>query len=275
MNKTKVNFIWFSYKDDKDLLMQSMRSVVKLYEGRDDVEVLMTVVDDGLAPMVVNGDYTWIVDALGSYIPIRFKQSFYPRNGNLIGRENFSGQVKEMARAAEGAEILVKIDSDTLLLNDDWLMTFAEDKKALLAGSFKGLPNYPMGNCYAVRANTMEWLRHDVETYPAWINSFEDYEVGVRLHRCADGNMNYAHRYRSGVEDGFWLCSPRQVNSNVLSARVCSCGFDAASVPPDKKDDYKKLQLQVMQGVLTDMYGAEETASEEAEVCEAECVTDD
>lgn len=227
--------VWFAYGPDQNLLMESVRAFRRTLP-----KAKLTVCDDGFCalPRLVRAK----LEADG----ITYRKTFYPRGGNLLGPENLKGQVSEMARAAEGADVLVKIDCDTLLLRSDWVEALADEPEALLAGSYKGLHNYPMGHCYAVRASILPELLKDVETYPGWAACYEDYEIGTRLHRLAGGNMDYALRWRSGVDDGFWLCDPQQITKVALSARVVSCGFCLGQVPHDQRANYKRAQAEIM-----------------------------
>lgn len=227
--------VWFAYGPDQNLLMESVRAFRRTLP-----KAKLTVCDDGFCalPRMVRAK----LEADG----ITYRKTFYPRGGNLLGPENLKGQVAEMARAAEGADVLVKIDCDTLLLRSDWVEALADEPEALLAGSYKGLHNYPMGHCYAVRASILPELLQDVETYPGWAACYEDYEIGTRLHRLAGGNMDYALRWRSGVDDGFWLCDPKQITQAALSARVVSCGFCLGQVPHDQRANYKRAQAEIM-----------------------------
>lgn len=234
--------VWFAYGPDQNLLMESVRSVRRTLP-----KAKLTVCDDGFCalPRLVRER----IESVG----VTYRKTFYPRGGNLLGPENLKGQVAEMARAGEGSDVLIKIDCDTLLLRSDWVEALADEPEALLAGSYKGLHNYPMGHCYAVRAAVLPELLKDVETYPGWAACFEDYEIGTRLHRLAGGNMDYALRWRSGVDDGFWLCNPEQITQAALSARVVSCGFGMGAVKPECRADYKRAQAEVMSRLLDDL----------------------
>lgn len=231
----KIAAVWFSFAPDQCLLLESVRAFRRTLP-----EAALTVCDDGFCalPRLVR-------DRLAEW-GVTYRKTFYPRGGHLLGPENLKGQVAEMVRAAEGADVLVKIDCDTLLLRADWVEALADEPQALLAGSYKGLHNYPMGHCYAVRAAVLPELLKDVETYPGWAACFEDYEIGTRLHRLAGGDMDYALRWRSGPEDGFWLCNPEQVAQAALGARVVSCGFGMGAVPPEQREAYKRRQAEVM-----------------------------
>ncbi len=238
----KTAVIWFSYGADAELLKESVRSVLRILPT-----AALTVCDDGFyaVPRAVR---TWLEER-----GVTYRKTFYPRAGNLLGPENLKGQVREMARAGEGADVLIKIDCDTLLLRADWIEALKDEPRSLMAGSYKGLHNYPMGHCYAVRVSALPALVEDVETYPGWAACYEDYEIGTRLHRISGGDMDYALRWRSGQEDGFWLCNPNEVAETVLQGRVLSCGFGWGAVAPADKAQYKAAQLAIMKRVNDDM----------------------
>lgn len=253
-----IGVIWFCYGPDGEILLESMRSVKRTLDkaGHDS---LFFVYDDGFKPL----DAT-VREQVESVYHAHYEKQFHQRNTNLLGPEHLKAQTKAMAVAGRFCDVLIKIDCDTLLLKCDWVEALMDSYPfdpngniVSMAGSYKGLKNYPMGNCYAIRTanGILDALAKDCETYPAWANSFEDYEVGTRLHRLANGNDDYAIRYRSGPEDGFWLCDPQQVNSNAKGARVVSCGFSFTATPMDKKAEVKALQLKTMKLLNDDVEG--------------------
>lgn len=244
----RISVVWFSYAADAQLLVESVKSVKRSVANLH----RMSVYDDGFNA-IPRSTRTWLEEN-----GVHYEKTFYPREGNLLGPENLKGQVRAMLKAGEGADFLVKIDCDTLLLQSDWIEAMALEPQALMAGSYKGLHNYPMGHCYAVRCSALPALVKDVETYPGWAACFEDYEIGTRLHRIANGDMDYALRWRSGVDDGFWLCGPDQVTQAVLNARVVSCGFGIQGVPLEQREKYKFDQAQVMAMVNSDVEKAKE-----------------
>ena len=249
----QIGVVWFSYGPDGDLLLESMRSVRRTLEAAGH-EHIFYVFDDGFMPLSDD-----VRDKVENEYHAMYVKQFHPRNTNLLGPEHLKEQTKAMALAGRFADVILKIDCDTLLLKCDWIEELMKEHSynPLMVGSYKGLKNYPMGNCYAVKTEDrlLDRLAKDCETFPAWANSFEDYEVGTRLHRLAEGNDDYAIRYRSGVEDGFWLCDPQQVSSAAKNARVVSCGFGFTACPANKKAEYKAMQKMVMQRLNDDVEG--------------------
>lgn len=237
--------VWFTYSRDEPLVKRSIEAAM-LTLGDD---AFYLVADDGFSSC--SEDFTaWCADRRVFYI-----QTLWSRDRNLLGPEHLKGATRLMAEVAAFCTVVVKIDSDALLMRRDWLDRLADSRTAVMTGSYKGLHNYPMGNCYALKADVCTTLAADCETYPAWAHSFEDYEIGVRLHRLSGGNPRYAIRYLCAPNDGFWLCTPQQVNvaAALENARVVSCGFDYQSTPPQHREAYKKAQVEVMEKLLKGM----------------------
>lgn len=78
-------------------------------------EALVTVVDDAAAPVPENVRRAFL--AYGA----RYRQSSFPRCGNLRGPECVRGIISTLARGAADDDIVVKIDSDTALLSGAWI----------------------------------------------------------------------------------------------------------------------------------------------------------
>lgn len=238
-NKT-ISVIWFTFKNDEKLVVESIKSVLTNIPN-----AKLHIIDDGFAA-VSKETRNWIIQQKNT----KYYKSFYPRSGHLLGQDNLKNQVKYMldVTKTDKSDVLVKIDSDTMILNADWIVDFLEDDVTLITGSYKLSCDYPMGNCYAVKSSVLQPLYDDVIAYPGWGQCYEDYEVGQRIHRYADihGITDWIHCWRSGVEDGFWLCDPLQVTEAARSARVISCGFSMGSIEAAKVAEYKQQQLNVM-----------------------------
>lgn len=236
--------LWFTYSRDEHIVRRSIESA-RLTLGA----AVYVVADDGFSPC---SEYfaDWCAERGVVYL-----QTLWSRDRNLLGPEHLKGATRLMAEVAAHCKVVVKIDSDAILMRRDWLDRLADSRVAVMSGSYKGLHNYPMGNCYAVKAEVCAALAEDCETFPAWAHSFEDYEVGVRLHRLSGGNPRYTIRYLCNPADGFWLCNPQQVNvaAALENARVVSCGFGYQSTPPEQREAYKKAQAEVMEKLLEGM----------------------
>lgn len=111
-------------------------------------EAVITVVDDSAAPLP-KGVRSVLV-ATGS----RYRQTGWTRNGNLRGPECVRGIISTLAGEAEDEDVIVKIDSDTLLLSGGWVRDMQSNGLALHASGYQ-VPSHPSersayGPCYAI-----------------------------------------------------------------------------------------------------------------------------
>lgn len=111
-------------------------------------EAVITVVDDSAAPLPER--VRSVLVATGS----RYRQTGWPRNGNLRGPECVRGIISTLAGEAEDDDVIVKIDSDTLLLSGEWVCDMQRNGLALHASGYQ-VPSHPSersayGPCYAI-----------------------------------------------------------------------------------------------------------------------------
>lgn len=208
-NKTQnrfYDFIIFTYLGDRFTLFPCLFNIVKTFG--DEIGTIF-VCDDGFAPM---DEVT--IDAIMKIHPrIKYEQSGWKRNGNLIGTAHSIGYMTTCKRLIdEGffkSPVIVKVDPDASIYQKDWLDRFYNSKYALV-GSFKEMEDYPMGNCYAFKSSYVSEVLNDMCKFKPFFNCFEDYEIAVRIARVADKNGNETDimRYMSGPQDGFILQQP-------------------------------------------------------------------
>ena len=89
-----------------------------------------------------------VVDELGAV----YDQTSWMRGGNLRGPGAIVGVLRSMAADASPDDILVKLDSDTALLDGDWLQWMAPHPECLWYSSGDDR-HLTYGCCYAVRAH--------------------------------------------------------------------------------------------------------------------------
>ncbi len=111
-------------------------------------EAVVTVVDDSAAPVPPEARRALV--AYGA----RYRRSSFPRCGNLRGPECVRGIISTLAGDAEDEDVLVKIDSDTLLLSGGWILDMQRNGLAFHAAGYQ-TPSRPLerctyGNCYAI-----------------------------------------------------------------------------------------------------------------------------
>ena len=109
--RNKIAIFIMSFSGDEGCLFQCVRALEKL-SPRYDFEIF--VIDDGHNPL--------------ENIPenVHYSKSFFNRNGNLNGRECVEGMLFCMLEAARlsGADVVIKIDSDIILNNLNWVKDF-------------------------------------------------------------------------------------------------------------------------------------------------------
>lgn len=111
-------------------------------------EAVITVVDDESAPLPERVRASLV--AAGA----RYRQTGWTRNGNLRGPECVRGIISTLAGEAEENDVIVKIDSDTLLLSGGWVRDMQRNGRAFHAAGYQ-TPSRPLerctyGNCYAI-----------------------------------------------------------------------------------------------------------------------------
>lgn len=111
-------------------------------------EAVITVVDDSAAPLPER------VRSVLMLTGARYCQTGWTRNGNLRGPECVRGIISTLAGEAEDEDVIVKIDSDTLLLSGGWILDMQRNGLALHASGYQ-VPGHPSersayGPCYAI-----------------------------------------------------------------------------------------------------------------------------
>lgn len=133
----------FTYSGDAHILGENVLCLKMALPEAD-----VVIVDDAHNPCPID-----IKEDLIS-IGVEWRQSSWKRNGNLRGPEAILGIVHEMLMSAKrDNDILLKVDSDTLILDGKALREFACSNKVLW-GSFSKI--CAMHGCaYAVRAGAL------------------------------------------------------------------------------------------------------------------------
>lgn len=130
-------------------------------------EAVITVVDDESAPIAERARIA-LVEA-----GARYRQTGWTRNGNLRGPECVRGIISTLDGEAEDEDVIVKIDSDTLLLSGGWVRDMQRNGLALHASGYQ-VPSHPSersayGPCYAIsgraaRLAAEELMKADIPT---------------------------------------------------------------------------------------------------------------
>lgn len=254
--KIRVTVCWPAYRDDSELLLESLRAARNAFSKFPRFDVTYVMLDDAWCRVddISRGKF------LSCDKTIRFVTD-YRRGPMILGGENLLGQCEAFLRAAEEteADILIKMDCDTQLFNADWIEQFADDTKAMAGGAFDFGLNNPIsmfGGCYCLKRSILRPLVEDCRKYPAHKKAWEDYEVSMRVFRLCNGDMDSLMRWRDGLADLFIVIPVNLANDSLKGARWVSLGWDFTSQPDDKKAEYKKKMLEWMRR-LNDLYEAE------------------
>ena len=138
-----IRIYLFTYAGDADEALVCVRCAAAALP-----EAVITVVDDSAAPLPER------VRSVLMLTGARYCQTGWPRNGNLRGPECVRGIISTLAGEAEDEDVIVKIDSDTLLLSGGWVRDMQRNGLALHASGYR-VPRNPSersayGNCYAL-----------------------------------------------------------------------------------------------------------------------------
>ena len=138
IKKMKIAMLFFSYKNDEQLLAQALRAVPRLRELNPNDTIDIYVRDDATAPMSKAPD------------GVDYKQTTFNRCGNLNGLDCVEGMAGEYSAIIEagGYDWLVKLDCDTYLNSLDWLRD-NDPERTTHVGTVT-ISNYAAGACYAV-----------------------------------------------------------------------------------------------------------------------------
>lgn len=233
----KCTALVFTYRGD-EVITPICVDFIKETLGKD---VHIVVADDGLNA-VFQDTRNKLIE-----MGVDYRQTSWPRFGNLLGPDHLTGATDLMAQLAKDCDIIVKIDPDACLLRRDWIDRLYLDDKAVMTSAYKTSLNYMMGNSYAVKASACADLAKDAKNYPGWNNCFEDYEIGQRLARLAGGDPTCAIRYPCSLDGGFILTNPWDFNVTLCleRCRVYCSGFTYGSTPPEQRQEYKNKQAEV------------------------------
>lgn len=113
-----------------------------------------------------------------------WRESSWPRGGNLREAPAISGVLRELCQSVlDGAEIVIKLDPDTLITGRSWLDDFISSQALLTAADDRG---YMYGCCYAMRADLALELFRSFQQYPPHGGAVEDIAISTRFYLLHD-----------------------------------------------------------------------------------------
>lgn len=158
---------------------------------------VVTVVDDTNAPVPESVRRTLV--AYGA----RYRQTDFPRCGNLRGPECVRGIISTLAEGAADADIVVKIDSDTALLSGGWIES--------MPGA--GLDWYSCGTgarrffglCYAMSGKAARLASEAIQYAHLPENAPEDLTIGrTVINLCGVERGQFASPWTPENREGRW-----------------------------------------------------------------------
>lgn len=132
-----IRIYLFTYAGDADEAQACVRCALAALP-----EAVITVADDDADPVPERTRKALL--AAGA----RYRQTSFPRYGNLRGPECVRGIISMLAGEAADDDIVVKIDSDTALLNGAWIRDMSETGAHWCASGADSRQFY--GLCYAM-----------------------------------------------------------------------------------------------------------------------------
>lgn len=241
-------YVWFTYIHDEEVFKIS-HAMVKMIDS----DAKCCVVDDGL---------NRCSDKFIKYCKdnnIEYHVSTFARGGNMVGTEACNGVIKWLWKCSEDCDIVIKVDCDTLIIKLDWIQRLENDDNAVFTGAYMNWHAYPAGGSYAIKSKVLKAMYDDIERYPAWRTSIENYEVGQRAFRVGGSDLSVI-RYTCDERNGFIMGTPYGFNVDPLIqlARWWTAGYTYTGQPNTNKDKYKADQLSAMKTVYNrckELYG--------------------
>lgn len=247
MGKTKITFAFLAYKNDSELVTEAQRAAMKAVEGSKTLEASYVLLDDAWCPVTKEAREKFLSRPRSSVVSTGYRRGFM-----ILGGENLAGQCEAFCEAAEAtdADVLVKVDAETMIFKTDWLEEFAATPEARCAGAFDfGNANHTsvFGLCYALKREVLRPLLDDVRKFPAHHKAWEDHEVSSRVFRICGGDMASLLRWRSNTHgDDFWVIPLNDANDTLVNARAANFAWDYSATPEGERPAYRAKVAAMM-----------------------------
>lgn len=182
----------FTYAGDAQEAVACVRCARTALPG-----ALVTVVDDSAATVPESVRRAFL--AYGA----RYRQSGFPRNGNLRGPECVRGIISTLAAGVADADIVVKIDSDTALLSGDWLREMERDGLDWYSCGSSARESY--GLCYAMTGRAAKLAEVALQAEKMAPLAPEDYMICRTVQKvCGQEHCRLVEPWTPGNRAGRW-----------------------------------------------------------------------
>lgn len=174
-------FVWFTWWNDAGVLMRSVQSVLDMYPKAN-----IVVCDDVSNGRTLHPAVVSILQKMGAILV----PTAWPRNGNLRGWKCAKevAAVLKWAQEVTGADVVVKIDSDVILIDTQWIDEFAASDRAIVAGMRSRCGRAFCGATYALKKEGLAALSESFEKdMESPYDTEEDFEMASRLYRYCGG----------------------------------------------------------------------------------------
>lgn len=187
-----IRIYLFTYAGDADEAQACVRCALAALP-----EAVITVADDEADPVPERTRKALL--AAGA----RYRQTSFPRYGNLRGPECVRGIISMLAGEAADDDIVVKIDSDTALLNGAWIRDMSETGAHWCASGADSRQFY--GLCYAMTGLAAKRAAEVLMQADLPDNAPEDLTIGhtvIELFGVGKGRIIPPGRPKTGLAAG-------------------------------------------------------------------------
>lgn len=181
-------FVWFTYALDHAILLRSVKSARTFFPS-----AKFYIVDDTSAGQALPRRVLQALVRMGcAFIP-----TATPRKGNLRGWAcaKMIAATYKWIKDTDDVEAIVKVDSDAVFLNPEWIKEFLSDDKYRYGGMRSKCHRAVCGPTYALKPDAIEHLwasyQHDMESPYA---TEEDFEMCSRLCRAYGGDKSVIYQ---------------------------------------------------------------------------------
>lgn len=168
------NIIQYTYNKDEILTLLSIGSILNSFKHEDIDKIL--IVNDGNNPISENSKNK----LLELSNKVKIIDTFYNRNENIRGPEHFNSFIDLMINEFDEKGITIKIDPDTLIIDNFIFDIIKNDDNIFYMGDFSFSSWYAIGYCYAFKNSILKGIKEGLNIKGLKDLCGEDCEFGLR-----------------------------------------------------------------------------------------------